>query len=197
MHTNNNSTGKAGQDYVACLYDVKQASEPVTAPHVRIGPCSKDRIVKLICAFIKARNGDGPVKDMKSGDAIIMLDGGKRGNATRLMAPFKELGLGKRVSRKAVTLFYGEESVKQHKLRAKGISALRQQETMHIVAATAYNVPERKKEAVPRHEPRQRSGVCEASCVGDLLAHELSGKEGVLSLIDKECSAPRTPVAIV
>ncbi len=139
------SSGSAGSNYAAALLDVKQMGEPVTAPHSRVMPCKKERIVKLVGAFLRARRGDSANKLMKEGDVVILLDGGKRGNLPKLLSPFREFSGHHRTVMKTVTLVYEEESVKARKERVKGVNAVSQQESMHLVSRTAYDVPEMKR----------------------------------------------------
>ena len=139
------SSGSAGSNYVAALLDVKQMGEPVTAPHSRVMPCKKERIMKLVGAFLRARRGDSANKLMKEGDVVILLDGGKRGNLSKLLSPFRAFSGHHRTAMKTVTLVYEEESVKARKERVKGVNAVSQQELMHLVSRTAYDVPEMKR----------------------------------------------------
>ncbi len=138
------SSGSVGSNYVAALLDVKQLGEPVTAPHSRVMPCKKERILKLVSAFLRAR-GDSAKKLMKEGDVVILLDGGKRGNSHKLLSPFKEFAGLRGHVKKTVNLVYEEESVKARKERVKGVNAVSQQESMYLVSRTAYDVPERKR----------------------------------------------------
>ena len=138
------SLGSAGGNYVACLLDVKQLVEPITAPHSRVMPCKRERVMKLVGSFLRAR-GDKDKKLMRDGDCILLLDGGKRGNFSKLIAPVKEFAGPRGMARKTVNLVYCEESVKAKKERVKGVNAVSQQEAMHIVSRTAYDVPERKR----------------------------------------------------
>ena len=140
------SVGAPGSGYVGCILDVKTMTEPVSQPHKRVGPCKKDKIIKLVGAWLKSRATQARAKDgMKEGDALLLLDGGKHGNQIKFLAPVRDFCGAKHFSKKVVNIVYDEDSVMVRKSRVKGVSALRQQEWLHVVSRTAFDVPLRKR----------------------------------------------------
>ena len=93
------SSGMPGRCYVGCLLDVKLITEPSSQPHKRVGPCKKQRVMKLVGAWLKARAVNSKGKSIQEGDVAFLLDGGKHGNKSKFMAPFLDF-LGSKPSKK-------------------------------------------------------------------------------------------------
>ena len=72
-------------------YDVKKAAETHFRPELRIAPLQDKeykRVVKAVLSARKVNNTDPAM--VNGGEVALLLDGGRRGNMTRLLAPWKE-----------------------------------------------------------------------------------------------------------
>ena len=76
-------TGRA-----AAVLDVKATTEPDSRPHKRKPACQNDQAQHHIRALLQSR-ATRP-KDMREGDAAIVLDGGKLVSRAELLKPVKD-----------------------------------------------------------------------------------------------------------
>ena len=69
----------------------EKIGESVTRPELRIAPLRDALYHRLVAAVLKAR-ADGPdtPASLRAGEVAVIIDGGRRGNASRLLAPWKE-----------------------------------------------------------------------------------------------------------
>ena len=84
-------------------FDVKKFGEASSRPDVRCPPLKDGPYHRLVRCLLQARTrGDMPAA-LGPGEVAVLLDGGKSGNASRLLAPWKEetraAGAGKRKER--------------------------------------------------------------------------------------------------
>ena len=72
-------------------YDVKKAAETHFRPELRIAPLQEKEYKRVVKAILNARkvNNTDPAM-VNGGEVALILDGGRRGNMTRLLAPWKE-----------------------------------------------------------------------------------------------------------
>ena len=73
-------------------YDVKLAGEPQTRPELRISPLRDASYHRLVRAVLNARSPAGSVATqgyVRSGEVAVILDGGRKGNINKLIAPWK------------------------------------------------------------------------------------------------------------
>ena len=70
-------------------FDVKQCGEPCTRPELRIAPLRDAHYHRLVRAALNARTA-GQAASLKAGEVAILLDGGRKGNMSKLLAPWKE-----------------------------------------------------------------------------------------------------------
>ena len=71
-------------------FDVKQCGEPCTRPELRIAPLRDAHYHRLVRAALNARTAPGQAASLKAGEVAIVLDGGRKGNTSKLLAPWKE-----------------------------------------------------------------------------------------------------------
>lgn len=179
-------------------FDSKQFGEPITRPEYRIVPLRDAPYVRLVQAVLGARLATPPPNVTKSGgnattpilgtgDVAVLLDGGRRGNMARLLAPWKEgvKAMTKKGEEEEVAeeiaaedeedestkppagfvptllqIAFTEESVANARRRnqyTSGLARLSQVEWVHIVASNKISLPARKR----LHYP--------GSTVGDLI----------------------------
>ena len=72
-------------------FDVKKYGESNTRPEIRIAPLRDALYHRLVTTVLKAR-ADGPDAPaaLRAGEVAVVVDGGRRGNTSRLLAPWKE-----------------------------------------------------------------------------------------------------------
>ena len=75
---------------VLFYFDVKQSGEPLTRPELRIAPLRDANYHRMVRTVLSARAPAGAAPGLRSGEVAILLDGGRRGNATKLVAPWRE-----------------------------------------------------------------------------------------------------------
>eukprot|EP00959_Pyramimonas_sp_CCMP1952_P475036 9503984-Pyramimonas_sp.AAC.2 len=71
-------------------FDVKQFGEPLTRPELRIAPLRDGPYHRLVRTMLNARAPQGQLAHLRNGEVAVILDGGRRGNATKLLGPWKE-----------------------------------------------------------------------------------------------------------
>ena len=72
-------------------FDVKQCGEPLTRPELRTAPLRDAHYNRLVRATLNARSSvPGQKGHLKAGEVAIVLDGSRKGNATKLLGPWKE-----------------------------------------------------------------------------------------------------------
>ncbi|CAK0907003.1 unnamed protein product [Prorocentrum cordatum] len=71
-------------------FDAKQFGEPQTRPELRIAPLREKPYERLVRSMLNARAPQGQPSHLRNGQVAVILDGGRRGNASKLLAPWKE-----------------------------------------------------------------------------------------------------------
>ena len=75
--------GTVGKDYIAIWFAPQLASEPITDPHLRVGPLNKKRYGKLVNSVRRSRSENPNSAEMDEpmlpGDAAFILDAGRTG----------------------------------------------------------------------------------------------------------------------
>jgi hypothetical protein len=75
---------------VVYYFDVKSAGECQTQPRRRRTPLRESLYFKLVRAAVAARTPPGSTPHLRAGEVAIVMDGGKRGNQTKLLSPWRE-----------------------------------------------------------------------------------------------------------
>ena len=164
-------------------FDLKKFGEPLTRPDLRTPTLREPQYNKLVRAVLNARAGSDEAATLHHGDVALLLDGGKSGNKTKLLQPWRE-GTSKESNKKAeaeaeddeeaedeeadddkpnfivdrLMVAYTEESLAARKQRVRGTGTLKQLETCWVVTNKKLNLP-----------PRPRKHF-EGSSTGDLLS---------------------------
>lgn len=164
-------------------FDLKKFGEPLTRPDLRTPTLRDGQYNKLVRAVLNARTGPDEPAALHNGDVALLLDGGKSGNKTKLLQPWRE-GTSKESNKKAeaeaeddeeaeedepdddkpnfvvdrLMVAYTEESLAARKQRVRGTGTLKQLETCWLVTSKKLNLPTR---------PRKHF---EGSSTGDLLS---------------------------
>ena len=71
-------------------FDVKQSGEPLTRPELRTAPLRDANYHRLVRTVLNARAPAGATAGLRSGEVAILLDGGRKGNINKLLAPWRE-----------------------------------------------------------------------------------------------------------
>ncbi|CAK0880249.1 unnamed protein product [Prorocentrum cordatum] len=71
-------------------FDAKQFGEPQYGPELRIAPLREKQYERLARSMLNARAPQGQPSHLRNGEVAVILDGGRRGNASKLFAPWKE-----------------------------------------------------------------------------------------------------------
>ena len=71
-------------------FDVKQSGEPQTRPELRVAPLREASYHRLVRAVLSSRAPAGAPAGLRSGEVAVLLDGGRRGNSNKLLAPWRE-----------------------------------------------------------------------------------------------------------
>jgi hypothetical protein len=148
-------------------FDIKKFGEPQTRPDVRITPI-RDNYTRLVKAVLEARNiNASPDKTDESllqpGELALILDGGKTGNKTKLLAPWMSSKKGKLAELDAdedvdegevlgttvpslLTIVKDEQSLQlwRHTSRNSTLS-IKQVESCHILSHNKICLPERPR----------------------------------------------------
>lgn len=133
------------------VYDVKQASESKTAPHLRIAPLREARLRKLICATMDARRQSAGVEtpQLLPGDMYFLFDGKRPKNAYRFKGAF--VGEGEQevqLPRKdrELQLIFTERGLTERKyLNRRGAASIKQSERVHMITKHRPKLPTRKR----------------------------------------------------
>ena len=146
---------------VAFHFDTKLAGEPVTHPNVRVCPLQEKEYCGIVSALLKARSpptAQSPA--LRSGEIVMILDGGKAGNKRVLLKPWRpvsapeendmdfddeggEVQAASSFKTRSVIVSKTEASVRARRSRAvaRGAGSIPQTETMHL-CATDMSLPE-------------------------------------------------------
>lgn len=163
---------------VLYYYDVKMHGEPATRPELRIAPFRDAIYHKLVRAVLSGRCPAGAQPALRTGEVAVLLDGGRHGNATKLLAPWRE-GTGSKKDEdceaaaeadgdddddanskrgfvaRTLNLVYTEESILARRKRVRGgTGSIRQSEWAHMLAHARIALPERQR----KHFPGSTSG---------------------------------------
>lgn len=158
---------------VMIYYDVKGAGESETRPELRMPPLREPLYVKFVKAALAARAPPGGPAHLRAGEVAIVLDGGRRGNASKLLAPWKLHTAANKKAKDAdgddeedanddegddaddakvgfspnlLTVVYTEESMQAKKLKVRGgTGSLRQTEWAHMLSESRIALPERRR----------------------------------------------------
>ena len=170
---------------VAYHFNTKHYGESTTRPDLRTTPLRDALYQRLVSAVLTARNANGAnpsaessegesVSKLASGEIAILFDGGKKGNASRLIAPWKGTKKSKDTSADPVDdnvdddddeegghaakstvpsmlhLMISSESLMARKKKVRGSTlSLKQLESAHVVAHTKISLPERSWKFYP------------------------------------------------
>jgi hypothetical protein len=141
--------------YVVVVYDVKQASESKTAPHLRVAPLRDVRLRKLICATIDARRQAAAVETLQlmPGDMYFLFDGKRPKNAYKLKGAFVGEGEGETMLQKKdreLQLIYTEKGLAERKyINRRGAASIKQSERVHMITKHRPKLPTRRRRHFP------------------------------------------------
>jgi hypothetical protein len=133
------------------VYDVKQASESKTAPHLRVAPLKEARLRKLICATMDARRQSAGVEtpQLMPGDMYFLFDGKRPKNAYRLKAAFISEGENETQLPKKdreLQLIFTEKGLTERKfINRRGAASIKQSERVHMITKHRPKLPMRKR----------------------------------------------------
>jgi hypothetical protein len=162
---------------VVYYYDVKMTGEPATRPEVRIAPFRDALYHRLVRAVVSARCPVGSPATLRSGEVAVLLDGGRHGNAAKLLAPWRE-GTLKDVKKdedgdeaeaaildgddddvddskpgfvtNTLNIIYTEESIQARRRKARsGTASVHQTEWAHMLSHARVSLPERRRKNYP------------------------------------------------
>ena len=186
-------------------FDIAKAGEAATRPDLRICPLRDGVYCKLVRTVLQARS-DLPPDEATLGDGEfgILIDGGRKGNQARLLAPWKE-GTSKATNKNKkgdddeeeveddededdgkkpgfvpalIQLGLTEESLAQRRQVVRGTASIKQVQWAHVVASKKVSLPER---------PRKHF---EGSNSGDLISNiklpPLPGNEWYMTVAQKK-----------
>eukprot|EP00973_Karenia_brevis_P082178 11392510-Karenia_brevis.AAC.1 len=76
-------------------FDVKKFGVPQTRPELRITPLRDAPYHRLVRTVIEARDASKSAESavaasLQAGEVALLMDGGRPGNAARLLAPWRE-----------------------------------------------------------------------------------------------------------
>ncbi|CAK0788960.1 unnamed protein product [Prorocentrum cordatum] len=136
---------------------VTLSGEPVTAPHLRAAPFRKDQLGRLFNSVISARRRGGHDSGrLSQGGACMYLDGGKKGAGgviNKIMVTgrgrWKSACQAEGVARNMTHMFLDEDSLKGRRALVRGISSLKQLQTVHFYRAIDTVTPEKKRAVYP------------------------------------------------
>jgi hypothetical protein len=170
---------------VAYHFNTKHYGESTTRPDLRTTPLRDAPYHRLVGAVLTARNANGAnpsaessegdsASRLASGEIAILFDGGKKGIASRLIAPWKGTKKSKDTSADPVDdnvdddddeegghaakstvpsmlhLMISSESLMARKKKVRGSTlSLKQLESAHVVAHTKISLPERSWKFYP------------------------------------------------
>ncbi|CAK0905291.1 unnamed protein product, partial [Prorocentrum cordatum] len=136
---------------------VTLTGEPVTAPHIRTAPYRKEQVSRLRTAVINARRKSiSDSKRLNQGDVYVYLDGGKKGTGDRVnkvmvttKGRWKVACQSEGVAKNTTNLLFEESSLKNRRALVRGVSALKQLQTMHFYHTSDATIPEKKRSVYP------------------------------------------------
>ncbi|CAK0864940.1 unnamed protein product, partial [Prorocentrum cordatum] len=160
---------------VLYCFDVKGHGESEHRPELRIPSLREPIYTKIVRAVLKARAPPGGLGHIRNGEVAIIMDGGRKGNSNKLIAPWKENTSKEQQKKKkedddededeeeddqddekgSVTssilqLVYTEESLKERRLRNKSSTgSVRQTEWAHMVSSSKICLPGRARKHFP------------------------------------------------
>jgi hypothetical protein len=169
---------------VLYYFDVKLHGEPATRPELRVAPFRDSLYHRLVRAVVSARCPVGNQAALRAGEVAVLLDGGRHGNATKLLAPWRE-GTARDTKKdddgeaeateatiqdgddddddgskpgfvtSTLNLIYTEESIQARRRKARGgTGSVHQSEWAHMLAHARVSLPERQR----KHFPGSTSG---------------------------------------
>jgi hypothetical protein len=164
---------------VLYYFDVKMTGEPATRPEVRIAPFRDAMYHRMVRAVVSARCPVGSPATLRTGEVAVLLDGGRHGNAAKLLAPWRE-GTLKDVKKEedgdeaeiqdgddddddskpgfvtnTLNIIYTEDSIQARRRKARGGTAsVHQNEWAHMLSHARVSLPERQR----KHFPGSTSG---------------------------------------
>ena len=167
-------------------FDVKKFGEAATRPDLRVTPLRDGPYSRLVRSLLNARRPAGTDSSspatLQPGDVAVLLDGGKRGIQSKLIAPFREGTTKATATKKAedaedeeegaggedddeddskpnlvtdlLQIGYTEESLQARRKRTRGVTSLKQIEWCHVLSCQKLNLPSRPR----RHYAGSSSG---------------------------------------
>ncbi len=165
--------------FVIYHFDVKKYGIPTTRPELRITPLRDPPYHRLVRTTLAARappQEDASVEEkpspaLQAGELALLIDGGRKGNANRLLAPWRE-GTNKEGKKgggnddddeeeldeeddaadkkpgfvpSMLNLALTETSLAARRTRVRGTLSIKQLETAHIVSNARVCLPERPR----------------------------------------------------
>ena len=163
-------------------FDVKQSGEPLTRPELRVAPLRDANYHRMVRTVLSARAPAGGTPGLRSGEVAILLDGGRNGNANKLIAPWRE-GTAKDKKTKddddedeedkeedpddedgtevltftssVINIIYSEATIANRRKKLRSCTGgIRQSESAHMLAHAKISLPERSR----KHYPGSTSG---------------------------------------
>lgn len=164
-------------------FDVKKFGESTTRPDLRVTPLRDQLYGRLVSSVLSARRSDDisaaataaqtaeeqPQATLGAGEMALVFDGGKRGNLSRLVNPWKGPG-GKKnkeedeaeddddadddgqkqsTETSLLQLVFSAESLAMRKKIVRGTLSLKQIEWCHIITSSRVSLPERSWKNFP------------------------------------------------
>ena len=160
---------------VIYYFDVKSAGECQTQPRRRRTPLRDAIYTKMVRAATTARTPPGSTPHLRAGEVAIVMDGSRRGNQTKLLAPWRE-NISKKVkedgeddvadddddddddedkanfNHKVLTVVYSEEALSTRRTRKRGTAftaGLSQVEWAHMLSSNKITLPDRARKFFP------------------------------------------------
>ena len=136
---------------VLIIFDVKLCGEPDSNPQTRIAPLRDCIYQSLVAGVTEVRDGVMKSNEFPEGDLVLLLDGGRYGNKTSLIKPWKTSvdGSQRKLEESQVFVFYDEESLRNSRGLTRGTNSLRRVEHMHVLTHAKLTLPEVPYEVLP------------------------------------------------
>lgn len=160
---------------VAYGFDVNKSGEAATRPDLRTTPIREKEYTKIVKGVLAARHStaENQVPTLGTGEVGLLLDGGKHGNAAKLLAPWREGTLKGKKSKEDVDdaedenvadddededsslpgfvptqlqLVITEASLAARRKFLRGTATIKQTHTCHIVSHKKICLPERPRQ---------------------------------------------------
>ena len=158
---------------------MKAHGEPLARPELRVSPLRDVAYNRLVKSVLNARAPAGGQPHLRPGEVAVVLDGGRRGNANKLQAPWRE-GTRKDGKKKDddneedptddededkpnfavsnINLVYTESSVQARRQKSRGcVASAHQSETAIMMTSTKISIPERSRKRWPGSTSGTRS----------------------------------------